>query len=194
MKISINRANKIRNALETRTFQFNTSLGLRTNSTVGKAEEDLLLSKKNLEEEFEKSIQIIQYTSVIRSIINESNNICGITPLIAAIAQVERTLRHLKDQSDNLRRVGQKGSFEDYKALVEHRESVMGGDPTKAPAPTVVLVDIGSGVRALIEKATKTLRLELGELQEKRNALNHSHYIELPTDLVEFLKANSLLA
>jgi hypothetical protein len=197
MKISINRANKIRNMLEGITFEFNTTLPLRTNNTKVQALEAAALAGRNLEEEFERSILIVGHIRTIRDLISKANDKCGITPIISEIADIERQLKHFKATSDAVNRTAynqQKFSIEDFVAAVEHRDILTNNDPTKVPPPSIIPVDVSGVIRVEIPKRVKLLKLNLQELQEKRNSMNHSHTVELPAELVEFLKANSLLA
>lgn len=197
MKISINRANKIRNTLEGITFEFNTNLPLRTNNSSVSAREQVVLAGKNLEEEFERSILIISHIKNIRDLIAKANDQSGITPIISEIANIERMLKHLKNMNDAFGRTAynqQKVTIDDFVAAVEHRDILTNTDPTKVPAPALINVDVSGPIRMEIPKRVKGLKLQLQELQERRNALNHTHTVELPAELVEFLKANSLLA
>lgn len=191
MKVSINRANKLRVTLEGISFSFDTSVQLRTDGDASAMNALYTEAQAKVVNDFEASLTIVGHIKTIREIINTANNAHGITALIAEIAHKERLIKHCAQALGSIRGGSR---MEDFIAAVNYRQTIMTADVTKAPAGQGVNVSVGSDLKVLVEKTVKTLKLELQELQEKRSNLNHSNFVELPTDLVEFLKANSLVA
>jgi hypothetical protein len=196
MKVSLNKANKLRNALENLKIEVPLSGTVRTDQTSVDIMKGFDQAVKITSDLIDKGVAKIMATFQLRSMIHDANANSELSLIMNAIARHEKSLGYLNSLVDTRTSYTRAAasSLDDVLATITHAKKLEEADPKLAQAPKSVSISLLT--KELIEEINKNiarLRLELEELKEKRNELNHSITIELPKDLVEFLREYSLI-
>lgn len=197
MKISLNKANKLRNALEALRIEVPTTGTVRSDAPVVEIMKGFDQAVAASQDAVKKNIKKLVHIFTLRSLIHDSNANSDLSILIGNIAHHESGLAYLNSlkpggRSEYLRSPA--SSLEDVLAAIKHAEDLKVADPKLAQPPKNYVVNLMTP-EALeeLEKSIRRLRLELEELKEKRNELNHQTTVELPKDMVEFLREFGLV-
>lgn len=186
MKVTLNKLNKIRNALSVSLKYPESMYSFRT-------DQDLpVMYEKMIEKYKEEKINYIVGVFVlgkIRSLISKANHDNKIDILINSISCQETILKSMKPP-EQYRSSGE--SIEDVIAQKTHLQALVdSGQPPQAPKRHNVslLKTLGDD----LNKEIKTIINQIEALKEERNALNHKVLVELPEDVVDFLKKIELV-
>jgi hypothetical protein len=196
MKISLNKANKLRNALENLKIEVPVSGTVRTDQSTVEIMKGFDQAVKTTSDLIDKNVAKIMATFLLRSMIYDANANSELSLIMNAIARHEKSLGYLNSLVDSRTSYTRTpaSSLDDVLAAITHANKLEEADPKLAQAPKSIVISLLT--KQLQEEINKTIaktRLELEELKEKRNELNHSITIELPKDLVEFLREYSLI-
>lgn len=196
MKISLNKANKLRNALEALRIEVPTTGTVRSDTPVEEIKKGFEEAVAATQDAIKKNIDRLIHTFTLRSLIHDSNANSDLSVLIGNIAHHEKGLAYLNSlrpvERNYIRASG--SSLEDVLAAIKHAEDLKVADPKLAQPPKNYVVNLmTSEAYEELEKSIRKLRLELEELKEKRNELNHQTTVELPKGLVEFLREFGLV-
>jgi hypothetical protein len=151
-----------------------------------------------MKEAIRKNHARLVHVFTLRGIVHDANANSDLSILIGNIAHHEKGLAYLNSlkpggRSEYLRPSGG-SALEDVLAAIKHAEDLKVADPKLAQPPKNYVVNLMTPeVLEELEKTIRQLRLELEELKEKRNELNHQTIIELPKDMVEFLREFGLV-
>ena len=195
MKVSINRANKLRNSLEALSFNIEGFVQVRTNQSLGQAED--IVAKG--EAAFQTVIANLKMKSVmvmtLRNLIFEANINHGIVPIIAEIARIEGLIKSYSTTMVNAGGYSVRSiSLDDFKSKLEYRQKVEAKAVDNVLQHETLSINVLKPGIQFLDEELKGLKLMLNERQEERNRKNHENYIELPDDLVEFLRVHALMA
>lgn len=185
MKVTLNKLIKIRNRLQAILAHPEVTYTART-------DEDLSEVHKKKSEEFAKEFSsFIEGRFImmqIRDIISGANHENKIDHIISEIAMTEDVLRTIKEVYST----GQK--IEDVVSTVKHNDlMVEKGHAPASPQRVRILVIDREDQEGWYAKGKKALQNRVEDLKEERNALNHKTLVELPTDVVEYLKGIDLI-
>lgn len=195
MKVTLNKANKLRGLLETTIRHLYNrcndyrEITLTGHENVQRIKEKISANINDNQALLDQIVRGEQAIFALRNLIQERNLKSGINKLISEIA-LQNTLMHLYGRwTDNHVKI-----FTDDINVNEvvrmNCASLVNGN-LSLPYLKLYTLDRGqieSHKEKLIE-IKKTLR----ELEEKRNELNHKTLIEIPTEIVEVLKENNLI-
>lgn len=196
MKISLNKANKLRNALEALKIEVPTTGTIRSDASlesIGKVFDETIKLTTNA---LEKNMDKLHHIFTLRMAIHDKNAHTDLSVLMAQIAHHERGLAYFNSFADSRPNYSRtpSSSLEDILSAMAHAKKLEEADPKLAQAPKSYVVSLMTKeVQEGITSTVKRLKLELEELKEKRNELNHQLTIELPKDMVEFLREYSLV-
>lgn len=198
MKITLNAANKLRDALEKCEVTIPITFDIRTD------EPDVLkqaeIARKLLQGAIEKEIHRLTAVFKLRELINDSNNKSGVHVVIGEIASVNASLASLKSISEKLSGISRYGrtntgaDINDFIAQKKFNDERASKDIQYAVPPSRVSIkaytqeDVDD-----VAKASKEYKRRLAALIDERNKINFSTIIEIPEDMVKFLREFDLV-
>lgn len=194
MKISLNKANKIRNQLGILSFPRVVTVGLRTdvsqdqNEALLKAAETLFLSQ------YGDECRKLGFLSNLRNLIQRANHENSINELMGGIVFYESLIQLSSTVLMETKRALAHTSFEDFNKDIWHNTAMAEKGPEFIKPPNKVNVRVLS--KEFIENLEKEIRVrrkDLEDLQEQRNKKNHEVLIEIPQDMEKFLREHDLL-
>ncbi len=195
MKISLNKANKLRQALESLAIPIPTTGVVRSTMLPGNIRKAVEEAREIMNKAGEKNAEKLMFVKIIRRIIDDANHESGISVILGDIAAIERCLAFGKAfERDQSYSRSSAADVEDIINAIEHAEKIAAAKPELAQPPKNYTVSLlTEEMKKEDTEGMKRFKLELEELKEKRNELNHSTHIELPKDMVEFLREFSLI-
>lgn len=194
MHISLNKANKIRNALEQLSFPVSYSVSLRTDmkeEEVQKLLNDASLKAGNI---LVKRTQRVHFLFLLRDLISKANYENNISTLITKIAKTNEDIRQTIQERTEVQRYFRLPDLDDFLADARYYLQIKENNPGEAKPPKKIEVSFLKEEDLVdIDKDISKLKKLLSDLQEERNTLNHKVTIELPKEMVEFLRENDLV-
>lgn len=193
MKVSLNKANKLRNSLDNIAVDTHLTIAIRTD--VKDANAEVGVASNLFKEALEKSVKVLEVEHNLRSLISTANHEHGVQELIGSIAAKEKLLKLKTKLLGSMEFSAQRyPKVEDFIAKQEAQARLVAVNPEKIATPvrenvSIVCADMQNELVSEI----KTLKLEISKLQEDRNEKNHQVYMILPDDMVSFLKENQLV-
>lgn len=193
MKITLNRANKLRNSLESLNIPFVEIISLRTDSELSDSTKQYEISVHNLLSAYKELQFKADYVKKLRSLISIANHENKINDIIAEIAMIENLIKILSSKSPSSPYGTRTVGLDDFIGAIKHRDAVI-EKTDSIPNPERLIISLeDESVLNYKKKLLSDLKLESSKLQESRNELNHKVLIELPEDIVEFLKKYSII-
>lgn len=194
MKISLNKANKLRNQLEGLNFEIPHTVNMRVDL-------DSEAFRTAFNEEFQvacdaisKVCKKIAMEFELRTLIQKANADNNINELIGKIAKTERLIKSMSEIYNLQVQVQKYPSLDEAWATIDAKKKHQEKNPEAAPISGRTLVALwDKSIPEKTKETLATLKLESQELQEKRNELNHKVVIELPKEMVEFLREHNLI-
>lgn len=195
MKVSINRANKLRNSLEALSFNYESFVTVRTNQSLAAAEDIVAKGEAAFQTVIANLKMKSEMVMTLRNLIFEANISHGIVPIIAEIARIEGLIKSYSTTMVNAGGYSARLiSLDDFKSKLEYRQKVEAKAVDNVLQHETLSINVLKPGIQLLDEELKILKLTLNERQEERNRKNHENYIELPDDLVEFLRVHALMA
>ncbi len=191
MKITLNQANKHRNALEKLSLILPMSITLMSINNWTKAYNDHV---EAVAQSITKDTQRMEFLLELRRAIAKANGEVGIADLMTQIACIE-----LKIQTYGSAVSGRYGastkSIEDFEITVHNFEQKAEKDPTFAIPVVKDVISILADVKfqELFNNLIKGLKKELDKKKEERNFLNYKTEIEISEGLEAFLTEQGIL-
>lgn len=196
MKVSLNKANKIRNQLETILtekyigFRTDTSIDLNGYETPSEIQSKIDSSFATQQENFNGVIDLADVIYELRGMIQQANATLGINEIIGQLAKTEELIKTLANLSLPTRLT-----------MVSATDMATANKDYRAVAPTARSLSLPFGhvstvnpnVQISVAVLAKKLKKDSQTLQESRNELNHSKWIELPDSMVEVLSEYDLM-
>jgi glycyl-tRNA synthetase (class II) len=190
MKVSLNKANKLRNSLEALVIPLTLSYSVRTDLI---SLEEFKKNREIFEKELKNKLSRDGAVAELRTIIHDASFKSGATKLIAEISLYERSLKTLAELTGFFFR-GSGSSYDDAVASIKYKTELAARDPqyVKGPERVQVSLVLPKDLEECVG-ITKAIKLKLEDAKEKRNEINHKTVIELPEDIVGFLREHFLL-
>lgn len=190
MKISLNKANKLRNSVEGLDIKLTVNMSIRSDQ--GILDDDLSTYRKILSEQLVFIGQKYSVIYTMRNLIQSSNFRSGISSVIGEIAHIERIIKQYGESISQISRAG--APPEDTVAQLAFARTQAERGPEFAKPPTRYIVSaVPPGMHEEVQKHLLDAKLALEEAKERRNSLNNSEIIELPPEVVVFLRGFGLL-
>ncbi len=192
MKITLNKANKIRSILEgefLKVSPFNRGAPqfyIQINNAFGmeEATNRIIAAKKELATKAGERVAALTQLYSLRLLIQRENEKSGVAELISGIAFLNTVIKGIA--------IPEKRSLHSYTVTLDEYD-VMHQKGALTPVGSTT-IDIYADLE--IEQMTEEyedLKKQLRDFEEERNAKNHSVLVELPDDMVAFLKDKKLL-
>lgn len=192
MKITLNQANKHRNALEKLSLILPMSITLNSiNDWSGTFNAHV----KAVAQSIEADTKRMEFILELRREIAKANTVVGITDLMAVIAATELKIRTFAAAVASPRYGGAVKGIEDFEIAVHNFEQKAEKDPTFA-VPVVkdtVSILADPKFQEMFDTLIKGLKKELDKKKEERNFLNYKTEIEISEGLEAFLKEQGIL-
>lgn len=198
MKITLNAANKLRDALEKCEIAIPITFDIRTD------EPDVLkqaeTARKLLQDAIVKETNRLAAVYKLRELINDNNNKCGVHVVIGQIASLNASLASLKAISEKLSGISRYGrtntgtDINDFIAQKKFNDERASKDIQYAVPPSRVSIKASTQEDVDdVGKASKEYKRRLAALVDERNKINFSTIIEIPDDLVKLLREFDLV-
>lgn len=186
MEITLNKANKIRNALEATEIPVELTFSVRTDDDIKAAYENSL---KKLDENTSNLLIRLEVIYTLKFLISECNKANNIDELINKIAWHEAQLSKIRKIIPTYKN-SQAQRVDDVVSSVNWQKT----RPVEAQkAPERVVIGLYDEFNELYEAIKVDLVKKLDDLKEKRNGMNHTVKVTLPESMVEYLKKVNLL-
>lgn len=192
MKITLNQANKLRKKLERLTIKITSTVPLSTDDENYKDTWNTL--RQNFFKDTADYLNSVEVTQELRNLIFEANVRAGINETIAKIVLNRNLVKAYDSLVSKFSSSYNISTIEQFERKLKHREAVALADPTNIMEHldvNVALLDTED--KEMFSERKQELILVCEELEEKRNALNHATQIELPENVVKFLREHNLV-
>ncbi len=201
MKITLNAANKIRDALEKSEISIPITVTVRSDNDDVPAQVEA--ARKLMHQAIEKENSRLGMVFGLRNIIHQANASAGVDRVIASIVTANNAIALLKKLSDKFNggvdtygrsTSVQAATLEDFLANKRFADERAKKDIQYAQPPTKVTLrafidEDGQKIKEELQNAKR----ELAGLVDERNKLNFSTIIEIPEDMVKFLREFGLV-
>lgn len=194
MKISLARANKLRNTISTLSLSPAKIVTIRNNN-----DNIIAIIKKHqriFRLKIEKTKELISFKYKLQKYISQENDACGVTDLIFSIAASERLVTVLEGIIAAGSRYGStpSNSLQEVQDAIIYAKRLEEVDNTKIFKPSLMNVSlIDDDLKAAVEKEIRETKKSVEEMKERRNTLNYSRYIEIPEEQVALLREFDLV-
>lgn len=191
MKVSLNKANKIRNQVDQLLqeqysgYQQLTTIRLNGYEGADLIQEKIDEARGNQALRVASIIDLADVLYELRGLIQKANMALGINDVIGELAKTEELIKAFSNLDQPIYT-----EMVPAKAMARANEDVRIATPqtsTRSVAPFLIFSAADPLIQAEIVDKLKTLKKASQVLQEKRNELNHSKYLELPETMVEVL-------
>ena len=198
MKVSLNKLNKLRNAIEELPLETECqrliTFRISSDASVDTLKKEIEEAKQKFEASFAELSEREEMLYTVRELIHGTNMESDASTVIGEIASHERILSFLNKFKDIIRRTPNI-SVEDFRNRQKFEEmKFKAGKIESLQAPSIFNVSaVDDNFTEYLDKSIKDIKLLLEELKEKRNEINHSIQVELPKKVFDFLVKHSLL-
>ena len=190
MKVTLNRAVKLRNKLET---------SLQSDKVVLVCS-IRMIDEESVRSEYEKSksdsIGNVDYIEShqsalfsLRDLIQNKNVSCGVNKLINKISFSQKMINHFSNQ--NSYRYNQ--SFTLVNSLDDMSYKKRLADSKSEPFAVVEVALVIPEVEEYMAERVRHHRSMVSNLEEERNKINHTTHLEIPDDIVEVLRSRDII-
>lgn len=193
MQVSLNKAVKLRNKLETALSVFSLTRKHTTRyeseSQVREgADEATSEAKSSLDKYIEDQVNLFKFRALIQSL----NVSSGVNNLISRMAMHQRVVSFVSksqpnDEYDYHRVLSLDEVVDDMNYKIDLAESK--DEPFKVEQVTFKL----DGVNEYCEELLKSHRAKCAELEEQRNKINHNTKLEIPESIVQTLRRRDII-
>lgn len=191
MKVTLNRAVKLRNQLEAKITPSRSEGLIRTNESLAETEARYNTSKEEALSDLNTALDYISALYSFRALISDKNQEVGINQVLNQTACVEKMISILKKSNTSLNGYGQMEYLEDLKEKQQY-------ELNKSKIEEKAFVSRNENiafkeVEDKIEQLTSLAKKDLDKLVDKRQSLNHQTIIEIPVEIVDALKKADII-
>jgi len=193
MKISLAKANKIRNSLDKMTLSTPTVISVRTSDSMESAKKAVEAGMQKIISDLTEYAEVMDFLFELRRKIDTTNKEIGLDGLIFSIVKAATIAKAIHNLA-GLKAFNNFKSLKDFEDLLWFEQEQKKADATKVyPITTIAIRVIDDGFQKKIQEMMKKASKDLEAFKEQRNSLNYSTTIELSEKEVELLRRLELL-
>lgn len=199
MKVTLNKALKLRNKLSTALS--GCQIGVKTTlvraSTAHIVDSEVKQASEEIISELDSYVEDSGALYKLRGIIHSSNVSSGADVIINDMAKLQSVISSVSGRNDmdqqyiSRRHVETAQTAEEVKDDIAYGISLASAEdkPFRVVSKLVKL----PAVEDYVEKFCKNANLELSQMEEDRNKINHNTIVEIPEDIVKALKSRDVI-